>query len=611
MKRAIIAALGLALVPAQPLFAQGKDARKPADSAGTSKAVTTEVLDAIAEEMNRASQSMEIPGAPAPYLIQYKVTEVEVNDVVASLGSITDKKDRHFVQLQSWVRVGDYQNDNSNYFVRDNELDGSAAITLPVEADPKTARRATWLATDQAFKEAIQQLLAKRETRHSGRSMPSGADSYSKHQPVVSEEPVLVPRLEEPDDLAARAEKISAVFRGHPHIRDSRVAFTSFLERRWYLNTEGTNATDTRRVSGVIIAATAQAADGQELALHFSRYGHTAADLPDDEALVKEAEKLVATMAELRKAPLADNYTGPVLFEGQAAGEMVRHTLARHLGGTPLPEALPPDQAKRFGGALNDRIGFRVMSPVLTLVDDPTATHAGKRALIGGYRFDDEGVKAQKVKVVDKGQLETLLMSRTPSQEIASSNGHARREAPGGAYHGSATNVFIEGRGGLPQAALRRKLLAEARAQGLDYAIIIRGFDDAAITAAPELATREILGMLETTDRDEPPPASLAYRVYPGGREELIRGVQLQPVSMRAWRDLMAVGRGDHVYNYLASGQEHVVHKVIGVQEGFVPSSGVESAVVTPDLLFQELDVGRTTVGMRPEPAVPPPTADK
>jgi TldD protein len=610
VKRVIVTALALSLLPAPSLLAQGKD-KKPADSAGTSRAVTTEVLDAIAEEMNRASQSMEIPGAPPPYLIQYKVTEVEVNDVVASLGSVTDKKDRHFVQLQSWVHVGDYQNDNTNYYIPRTDIDGSAAISLPVEADPRTARRATWLATDQAFKEALQQLLAKRETRRAGTSAPTGVDSYSKGKSVVSEEPVVVPRLEKLEDMAARAETISAVFRNQAHIRDSRVAFTSFLERRWYLNTEGTNATDTRRVSGVIIAATAQAADGQELALYFSRYGHTAADLPDDEALVAEARKLVATMAELRKAPLAENYTGPVLFEGRAAGEVVRHTLTQHLGGTPLPEGLPPDQAKRFGGALNERIGFRVLSPVLTLVDDPTATHAGKQALIGGYRFDDEGTEAQRVEVVDKGQLETLLMSRTPSKQIASSNGHARREAPGGAYHGSATNVFIEGRGGLSQAALRRKLLAEARAQGLEYAIIIRGFDDAAVTAAPELATREILSMLETTDRDEPPPAALAYRVYPNGREELIRGVQLEPVTMRAWRDLIAVGRNDNVYNYLASGQEQVVHKVIGVQEGFVPSSGVESAVVTPDLLFQELDVGRSTIGMRPEPAVPPPTTAK
>lgn len=611
MKRAIFAALALVLVPAQPLLAQGKDAKRAKDTAGTSRAVTPEVLDAIAEEMNRASQSMAIPGAPSPYLIQYKVTEVEVNDVVASLGSITDKKDRHFVQLQSWVRVGDYQEDNGNFFIPRSDIDGAAAITLPVEADPRTARRATWLATDQAFKEALQQLLAKREARRAGTSAPPGVDSYSKRPPVVSEDPVLVPRLEKLDDLSARAEKISAVFRDHPHIRDSRVAFTSFLERRWYINSEGGNATDTRRVSGVIVVATGQATDGQELSLYFARYGHTASDLPDDAELLKQARKLVTTMADLRDAPRAENYTGPVLFEGRAAGEIVRHTLTKHLGGTPLPEGLPPDQAKRFGGAITDRIGFRVLSPVISLVDDPTATHGSKRALIGGYRFDDEGVAAKRVEVVKKGQLETLLMSRTPNQQIDSSNGHARREAPGGAYHGSATNLFVDGRGGQSQAALRRKLLAEAKAQGLDHAIIIRGFDDAAITAAPELATREILSMLETTDRDEPPPAALAYRVYPNGKEELIRGVQLQPVTIRAWRDLIAVGRDDNVYNYLASGQEHVLHKVVGTGEGFVPSSGIESAIVTPDLLFQELDVGRSTVGVRPEPAIPPPAARK
>src|SRR5690606_33553255 len=130
----------------------------------------------------------------------------------------------------------------------------------------------------------------------------------------------------------------------------------------------------------------------------------------------------------------------------------------------------------------------------------------------------------------------------TPSRQIGASNGHARRLAPGGVYHGSSTNLFVQGKGGLPRARLVRKLLDEARSQGLGYAVIIRALDDTAATAAPELSTRELFHMLKSLNPEAPPVALLAYKVYPDGREELVRGAQLQPVLLRAWRDVIAVG---------------------------------------------------------------------
>jgi TldD protein len=407
--------------------------------------------------------------------------------------------------------------------------------------------------------------------------------------------------------MAKRARAISAVFRDQPHVRDSRVAFTSFLERRWYLNTEGTSAHDTRRVSGVLIVATSQAADGQELALYYTRYGHTADDLPGDAELTAEAKKLARTLAELRAAPVMDNYTGPVLFEGEGAAGVVRYTLTSHLSGTPLPEGLSAAESKHMGGGLSERIGLRVLSPLLTVIDDPTAKRAGKTPVIGSYKFDDEGVPAQRVTVVDSGKLEALLMSRTPARKTDASNGHARRAAPGGVYHGSSTNLFVQGKQGLSRARLVARLLGQAKEQGLPYALIIRRFDDAAATAAPELSTRELFHMFKTTDPEAPPMALLAYKVYPNGREELVRGVQLRPVSLRAWRDVIAVGDTPTVSNYLASGQHPIEHKLTSVGEGSVPSSGVESAIVTPNLLFKELDVMGSTAGRRSEPAVPRP----
>ena len=575
-----------------------------------SKAVTTDIVEAVAEEMNRSLTSLQIPGAPKPSNISYKITEVDVNDVAASLGQTTSKRNRHFVNIEARVRVEFSGVDNGNFAVPNGEeIDGVAALNLPLEATPRIARRAAWLVTDAAYKEALMQLRAKLDARRAGGGRNADLPGWTPAKAVVSTEPVLVPELEKLDELEARAKALSATFRDLGYIRDSRVAVTSYLERRWYLTTESTNVTDTRRASGIVIAATGQASDGAPLSQYFLRYGHTARDLPTDKELTDEAKKIADTIDKLGKAPVMERYRGPVLFEGEGAVGLLRFSLAPNLGGTPVPEGLNPQEAKNFGGAFTDQVGVRVLAPSLTVVDDPTAREGGGKALIGGYKIDDEGVEAKRVEVIKDGVLKTLLLSRTPSQKDQTSNGHARRTAEGGAFHGSATNLFVTGKGAVSRQALRDRLLATARGAGLKYGLVIRRFDDAAITSAPEFSRRELVQMIKTTDVNLPPPAVLAYKVYPSGKEELVRGVQLDQVPITAWEDVLGVSKEIVTYNFLAATESQLQLRLTGgTDDGFVPSGGIESGIVTPDILMKRLDVRGVTVGDRPQPVLPKPT---
>jgi hypothetical protein len=599
------AAASLAIAPSALVVA--KPVPVPAAS-GPSKAVTSDILDAVSEELNRAMSDLQIPGTPKPYHVSYKITEVEVNDAVSSLGYTTSKKERHFVSIEARVRVGTPDFDNGNFVVPQAEsIDGVSSVNLPLEATPRMARRAAWLVTDAAYKEALIQLRAKMDARQAGGVGVTDVPSWTMEKPVVEKASVDVPANERADDMATRADALSKVMRDYDYVRDSHVAFTSFIERRWYVTSEGTNATDTRRVSGVLMVASAQAEDGQDLSQYFLRYGHTGRDLPNDDELTKQAKQLAETLGQLRKAPIVDSYSGPVLFEGEGAAGIVRNTLAPHLGGTPLPEGLRPQEAKQFGGALTKKLGLRVMSSTLSITDDPTAADASGKAMIGGYKLDDEGVAAQKVDVVKGGFLKALLTSRTPSRKGAVSNGHARRTAAGGMFHGSATNLILKGSGGQSRQALEAQLLSAARSDGLGYGLIVRAFDDGAITSAPESSRRELIQMLSNADMELPPPVSVAYKLYPNGKQELVRGVQLEAVPIRAWKDVIGIGTQPIVYNYLAPTESFVEQRINGVDEGFVPSGGIESAIVTPDLLFKELDVEPNTVGEHPKPILPPP----
>ncbi len=612
MKRSLFVVVAplLALALPGPTLLDAKPAKlDPVVAGPPSKAVTDEILDAIAEEMNRAMTQLELPNAPKPYHIAYKITEVDVNDCSASLGYTTSKRNRHFVNLEARVRVGTPAFDNSNFVVpQADEIDAVAAINLPLEATPRIARRAAWLVTDSAYKEALIQLRAKIEARRAG-GMRSDIPSWTTEKPVVSETPVLVPALETLDELETRAKAVSAVFRDQSIVRDSRVAVTSYLERRWYLTTEGTSVTDTRRASGIVIAATGQADDGQALSQYFLRYGHTAKDLPADDDLKSESKKLVETLSALAKAPLMDNYSGPVMFEGEGAVGLIRTSLAPQLGGTPVPEGLNPQETKTFGGLLTGKVGLRVLAPNLSIADDPTAKVGAGKALIGGYKIDDEGVSAQRVDVIKDGVLKTMLTSRTPSAKAQTSNGHARRTADGGAFHGSATNLFVTGKGGVSRAALLGKLVAAARAENLKYGLLIRKFDDAAITSAPEFSKHELVQIIKTTNQVLPPPAIIAYKVYPNGKQELVRGVQLSEIPIRAWKDVLGVSTELTTYNFLAATEGQLQLRLTGgTDDGFVPSGGIESSIITPDLLLKEMDVFGTTAGERPAPVTPKPT---
>jgi hypothetical protein len=579
------------------------------DKETLSKAITPEIVSALKEEIARSMKAMRLDDAESPYFISYKVTEVEVNDAVASLGALTAERERHFVILEAHVHVGDYKFDNSNFvFSRREGVDGIAQIPLPLEATPALARRSAWLVTDAAYKEALEQFHAKREALTSGASGGlSDTASYTKQAPVVSLDPVLVPVLEPGKRMRERAETLSKAFEKEAHVRDSRVAFTSFLERRWLLNSEGNAVHDTRRVSGIGVVVTGQADDGQELARYFTSYGRTEADLPDDEALKKQAERLSKELAQLIKAPLVDAYTGPVLFQGEGAAGVIRETLGRHLSGTPLPVGLSDSDATRFGGELVGRINLPVVSEKLSFVDDPTESRWKNTFLIGAYRFDDEGTAAERVEVIKNGRLKQLLMSRTPSKGLDRSNGHARLAMPGGIFRGSPTNLFVTGRGGVARNALVKKLVASARAAGLPYGVLIRQFDDPALTANPDLSRFRMFQLLSSIDRTAPPMAVAAYRVYPNGREELVRGVQLKAVDLRAWREIIGVSKELTAVNFLSSTDDPWLMRLQGGGEGFVPSSGIESAIVTPDLLFEQLDIKPSAAGRRPPPTIPAP----
>jgi TldD protein len=303
----------------------------------------------------------------------------------------------------------------------------------------------------------------------------------------------------------------------------------------------------------------------------------------------------------LRSAPTAQDYTGPVLFENRAAAPMLAQVLGPAMNGARPPSSfsLVMEQLLTGLGGKSDwvtRIGARVLPTSVSLVDDPTLKDFQGKPLLGGYTVDQEGVRAQKITLVDKGNLKGELMSRRPGPDFGDSNGHGRA-----AFLGDATptmsNLIFSSNDTLPPADIKKKFLDACKAEKLPYCLVVREMDNPSISLLHQEDFQELLasfgGGAGTGDR----LPLVIYRVYPDdGREELIRGSRIIGLNTRLLRNISAVGNDNFVYNYMQS----QVAGFAGTAFGAFGSAqnGMPASIVAPSLLFDEVEVR----GARGEP---------
>jgi hypothetical protein len=242
------------------------------------------------------------------------------------------------------------------------------------------------------------------------------------------------------------------------------------------------------------------------------------------------------------------------------------------------------------------RIGSRVLPPTVSLLDDPGAKEFHGTPLLGGYVVDDEGVRAQKVTVVNNGNLTELLMSRRPGPDSDSSNGHGRSGFLGDAK-ATMSNLFFNASETVSPTELKRKFLDECRLEKLEYCIIVRQMDNPTLSLLHREDYSELLasfgGGAGTGDR----LPLLVYKIYPqDGREELVRGARIIGLNTRALRNLAGIGNDNFVYNYMQSQDAGFAGTALGAFGS--AQSGLPASVVAPSLLFKEVEVR----GARGEP---------
>jgi len=533
------------------------------------------IFAAMQRELGRATRELALPNAPRAYYVGYWVVDEAARSVEATLGTlVSDTFDRdRFVKVE--VRVGSRAADNSNMgsaaadgdFVKEAEL--LAPRPTSVDDDELAIRRDLWLATDAAYKGAVEALERKHAEKQSEIAARGEIPSFSTD--VSSTRIVEDPPEKEPSDPRDLARRVSAVFRTFPELQKTSVRIVETRVRRRFLSSDGGLVVEPSRFAGVELDCRTQAPDGMSLSRSSFLPASDGGQVAEAQA-VSEARRVASQLVELRTAKTATDYSGPVLFEGKAAAQLVYELLGESLSGTP-----PPDTSD-LESPLSRKLGKRILPPGFNVVDDPTLVSWGAMPLLGHYFVDDEGIAAERTILAEDGRLRSFLMSRAPREELARSNGHGRSGLVGWA-RGRVGNLVVSVKNGLSRSALRSRFLRAVRDEDAEFGVVIE-----------ELAPRTSASSGELM-----PNAEVAYRVDLDGTETLLRGVELAPMSVRDLRDVLAAGRDEGVYDFVVE------------NDGGLDLPG---SVVAPALLFEEVEIrGPTTPNKRP-PIVPMPAID-
>jgi TldD protein len=552
------------------------------------------ILRAMHDELARA-HDLKVLDLEAPYFVEYTIEDLKSFSVSATLGGLLSVRPEQIRVPEIHVRVGDYKFDNTDYVGSNYRFGTRYAIErFPLDDSYRLMRRYLWLATDSAYKGALEAVSRKRAALKNVTASDL-LDDFSKAEPLKRIQEIRPVSLDQ-DAWTARVRSLSAVFRAYPAVKSSALELSAAQTAHYYANSEGTEIRTPDNVIFLLVRGESQAADGMRLhdaivfqTLDFDR-------MPAEPELRRGITALADHLTALASAPRGDDYSGPVLFEGAAGAQIFAEVLGANLA---LPRRPIIDSGRNTyvaSSELEGRQGARVLPESFDVVDDPTQKEWRGRPLFGSYDVDREGVVPGPLSLVEKGILKNFLLTRQPAPGFSGSNGRARLPGSFGANSASISNLFVRSTETVPLTDLKKKLLQMCKQRNKPYGIIVRKMDFPS-SASFEEVRRWISNSAERGHGVSAPV--LAYRVYADGREELVRGLRFRSFNVRSLKDIVAAGDDSNVFDYLNNQMPFAL----------IDSASyvAETSVVAPSILMDDLDLHPSEEELPKLPLVPPP----
>lgn len=510
--------------------------------------------DILNQELQRNFNILREKAQPAPYYIAYAVADEQQEAISATAGVVSGKSSEHQRVLDVIVRVGDKKFDN--YHMLDGERPHfTRAVDIPLEDLAAPIQRIAWMETDRCWRAAAQRYTQVKARLQTSTAPDDNSDDFSAEPPAAYNEPPPEIRFSA-DTWAPRLRKISAELAHSGGVLSSEVEVVAERETRYLVNTEGTRLVHGRTSARLIMICRGKASDGMDLMTTRTFEAPSPDRLPGMDTLVAAATTVRGDLNKLLVAPYTEPYVGPAILSGRAAGVFFHEIFGHRIEGQRQKD-------EHEGQTFAKSIGQPVLPSFLSVVFDPTRRTLGGVDLSGWYSYDDQGVKARPITLVDDGILRTFLMSRTPVRGINESNGHGRAQ-PGFEPVARQSNLIVESKKQVSDDQLRRMLIDEVKRQNKPYGLY---FED--ITGGRTLTQRSGLQAFTVVP-------VMVYRVYADGRpDELVRGVDIVGTPLASFARIEATSDRPEVFN-----------GICGAESGNVPVSAV-----SPALLISEIEV--------------------
>jgi predicted Zn-dependent protease len=535
------------------------------------------ILASMKAELANSMEQLKKQPTP-PYFLSYQIVETETATVSGSFGALTSSWEPTRARyLGIDLRVGSYALDNTHPIrgALFNGMDNYNYYVVPIDDDPDALRARLWYFTDQRYKRAIEQLIAVKtnvkvkadETDKSGDFSPAKGETYT--------EPIQPPLHPDRGAWEDKVRRYTAPFQRYGNIYVANSTFTAIRENRWFASSDGAAIQTSDTAFRLTLNAFAKASDGMELPRSEYFYSSTLGGLPSDDVVLAKVQTITKELMALKTAPVQEAYVGPAILSPRATGVIFHEIFGHRIEGQ---REKRDSQAQTF----RDKVGQKVLPEFLSVYADAPRRKFGDTELAGFYKFDDEGIKAQRVVVVENGILKNFLMSRLPLDGFPESNGHGRR-APGFNVAGRQSNLLVTASKTVTHEELKAQLIEEVKRRDLKYGLY---FED-------------IAGGFTSVGRGVPNFFSviptMVYRIYPDGHEELVRGVDLIGTALTAFNKILAADNRMAAFN-----------GVCGAESGPVPV-----AVGGPGLLFSEIEVQKKPKSDELSPILSPPFDDK
>jgi TldD protein len=533
------------------------------------------VLQAMSAELERSMQKLKTQPVP-PYFLSYEIIDTHGFNVTGAFGKLTGSHENRRRQLDIDLRVGDYTMDNTRE-IRGSMLGSFARLssaTVPIDNDPDAIREVLWYHTDERYKRALEQLTRIKTNVQVKVAQEDQSNDFSREEAQQYSEPVTDIKVDR-RIWEDKIRKYTAPFARYTNIYQASAILTASSETRWFVNSEGARIQTSQPAWHLFLIAFTKADDGMELPRYESFFGFTEMDLPDDTTILNAVDKMISDLEALRVAPVTDPYTGPAILSGKASGVFFHEIFGHRVEGHRQKLA---NEAQTFKKKINEQ----VLPKDFSVYFDPTTRRLADTDLAGYYLYDNQGVKARRVSVVENGVLKTFLMSRTPIEGFPQSNGHGRAQI-GFSPVARQSNLIVEVAPSSVQPDLKKLLIEEVKKQGLPFGLY---FED-------------ISGGFTFTQRVIPNAFNVmplvVYRIYPDGREELVRGVDLIGTPLTTFSKIVAAGNNVAVFN-----------GICGAESGGVPVSAV-----SPAILVLQIEVQKKQKSQDRPPVLSAPFADK